>query len=431
MPTSSSKARGTIERLLTSGTAEAVVARLVPISPEESPLPPPVPEPRSWSTEASGARRKFLEEQLGLQLPHLGGEQRLEEHTALKGNIENFIGMTQVPTGIIGPLRVNGVEAKGDFYVPLATTEGALVASYNRGASVVSRAGGVASICLTESVQRSPCFRFETFGQAGLFLIWVMSNIASFHDIVRTVSSHARLEDVRPNVDGNQITLLFEYTTGDASGQNMVTLCTDAICRHIVERSPVKPLTWFVEGNLSGDKKATAISFISVRGKKVTAEAIIPRALVEEALHTTPEGMMEYWKTSIANGVQSGSIGVNGHFANGLAAIFLACGQDVACVSEASVGITRFDITSRNDLYICVTLPNLIVGTVGGGTGLPTQQECLGLMGCTGNGTARKFAEICAATVLCGELSIVAAIVAGDFAKAHAIYGRKKSGANH
>lgn len=399
--------------------------------PDAQPLPPDIPEPRNWGAEATETRREFLESRVGPSLRHLTGREVLEDHARLKGNIENFIGMTQVPTGIIGPLRINGPEAKGDFYVPLATTEGALVASYNRGAAIVSRAGGVTSVCLTEGVQRSPCFRFETFGQAGVFLIWVMENIESFHDVIRRVSSHARLEEIRPAVDGNQITLLFEYTTGDAAGQNMVTLCTDAICRYIVEHAPVKPASWFVEGNLSGDKKATALSFITVRGKKVTAEVHIPRHLVEERLHTTPERMMEYWRTSIANGVQSGSIGVNGHFANGLAAIFLACGQDVACVAEASVGITRFDITSDDELYICVSLPNLIVGTVGGGTGLPTQRECLDLLGCNGPGTARKFAEICAATVLCGEISIVGAIAAGDFAKAHAIYGRKRGGANH
>ncbi len=404
---------------------------MMPVLPEQLPLPPAVPETRSWSTEATKARQGFLERQHGLHLPHLTDGAMKEDHTVFKGNIENFIGMTQVPTGIIGPLRINGPDAKGDFYVPLATTEGALIASYNRGAAVVSRAGGVTSVCMTEAVQRSPCFRFRTFGDAGLFLLWVMRNIDSFHDIVPTVSSHAKLEDIRPNVDGNQITLVFEYTTGDAAGQNMVTLCTDAICQYIIRQAPMKPISWFIEGNLSGDKKATALSFISVRGRKVTAEARIPRRLVEEMLHATPEQMMEYWKMSMTNGVQSGSIGVNGHFANGLAAIFLACGQDVACVSEASVGITRFDITPEDDLYICVTLPNLIVGTVGGGTGLPTQRECLELLGCYGTGTARKFAEICAATILCGELSIVAAIAVGDFAKAHAIYGRKKSGANH
>jgi len=426
MPTSSRGAQRTIERLLSNGSPEELVDRLSPVPPETLPLPPEIPETRNWSTGATAARREFIGEQLGLELPWLEGRMALDDHSLLRGNIESFIGMTQVPTGVIGPLRINGADAKGDFYVPMATTEGALVASYHRGASVVSRAGGVTSICLNEGVQRSPSFSFRTFAEVGLFLIWVMENAGEFQGIISGISSHARLEDIKSNIDGNRITLVLDFSTGDAAGQNMVTICTDALCRHIVERAPVKPIAWYVEGNLSGDKKATALAFMSVRGKKVTAEATVPRELALRSLRATPEQMMDYWKTSVLNGVQSGSIGVNGHFANGLTAIFLACGQDAACVAEASVGTTRFDVTAEGDLYVCVSLPNLIVGTVGGGTSLPTQRECLEMIGCYGNGRARKLAEICAATVLCGEISIVAAIAAGDFAKAHALFGRKK-----
>jgi hydroxymethylglutaryl-CoA reductase (NADPH) len=426
MAISSKGAQSAIERLLERGSAEEIVARMGPVSVDDVPLAPEVPELRNWSVEGVAHRREHIARTVRCEIPHLAGELRLDDPTALRGNIEGFIGMTQVPTGLIGPLRVNGVDAKGDFYVPLATTEGALVASYHRGAQVASRSGGVTSICLTERVQRSPSFKFRSFGECGIFLIWVLDHRDELQRIVTDMSAHARLEEIRPNMDGNQIALVFEYTTGDAAGQNMVTICTDAICRHIVEHNPTKPIVWYVEGNLSGDKKATALSFTSVRGKKVTAECRVPRELVRTLLHTTPESIMDYWKTSVLNGVQSGSIGVNGHFANGLAALFLACGQDVACVSEASVGTTRFDLLDEGDLYICVTLPNLIVGTVGGGTWLPTQRECLGILGCVGDGTARKFAEICAATILCGELSIVASLAAGDFAKAHALFGRRR-----
>ncbi|MGE3801456.1 MAG: hydroxymethylglutaryl-CoA reductase [Candidatus Kapaibacterium sp.] len=426
MATSSDTAKRTIGRLLESGSLNQLVERIRPVMPEERPLPPPPPDPRNWSRESAEGRKAFVRNAVGDQLPYLTGSEEIDDPSELKGNIEQFIGMTQIPTGLIGPLRINGTMAHGDFYVPLATTEGALVASYHRGASLISRCGGATTVCLTEVVQRSPCFRFENFAQAGSFLIWVMTHQEEIIKIVPQHSNHAKLEEIKPNVDGNQITLLLEFSTGDAAGQNMVTICTDAICTWILETCPVSPTFWFVEGNLSGDKKATALSFLSVRGKKVTSEVLVPRELVERILRTSPEAMFNYWKTSILNGVQSGSIGVNGHFANGLAAIFLACGQDVACVAEASVGTTRFDITESGDLYACVTLPSLIVGTVGGGTRLPTQREALRILGCEGNGTARKFAEICAATVLCGELSIVGAIAAGDFAKAHALYGRRK-----
>lgn len=425
MATSSRGALRTIERLLQKGSLDDLVSSIQPVSPEDTPLGSEVPHPIRWGEQATADRRAFVEAHQGRRMPYLFGEEHVPDDGALRGNIENFIGMTLIPTGLIGPLRINGPEAKGDFYVPMATSEGALVASYNRGARVVSLAGGVTSVCTTEAVQRSPVFRFRTFAEVGVFLIWVLSNRDSFPEIVAGCSSHARLEEIRPNIDGNQLTLLLEYTTGDAAGQNMVTLCTEAICRYLVANAPVKPQRWFVEGNLSGDKKATAISFTTVRGKKVTAEAFVPKNIVEQQLNTTPDAMLEYWKVSVANGVQSGSFGVNGHFANCLAAMFLACGQDAACVAEASVGITRFDVFDGG-LYASVTMPNLIVGSVGGGTDLPTQRECLDLLGCRGEGGSRKFAEICAATVLCGELSIVGAITAGDFSKAHALFGRKK-----
>jgi hydroxymethylglutaryl-CoA reductase (NADPH) len=227
-------------------------------------------------------------------------------------------------------------------------------------------------------------------------------------------------------MEGNHVVLIFEFTTGDAAGQNMVTLCTEAFCNFILSNTPVKPQYWFIESNYSGDKKATALSFTSVRGKKVTAEAVISRKVVKEILGTTPEDIAQYWQSSSVTAVQSGGIGIQGHFANGLTALFMATGQDVACVAEAYVGITRMEVNKDGNLYVSVTLPSLTVGTVGGGTGLPTQRECLELIGCDKEGSARKFAEICGATVLAGELSIAAAIANGNFSKAHRLFGRKK-----
>jgi hydroxymethylglutaryl-CoA reductase (NADPH) len=199
-----------------------------------------------------------------------------------------------------------------------------------------------------------------------------------------------------------------------------------AICHYIIDHAPVKPLFWFIESNYSGDKKATTLSYTTVRGKKVTTEITLSEKIVNDILKTTPAAMSEYWKSSTIGAIQSGAIGAQGHYSNGLAALFLATGQDVACVSEASVGITRMEMVAGGDLYASVTLPNLIVGTVGGGTGLPTQRECLELMDCYGVGKARKYAEICGALVLAGELSIAAALSAGHFSSAHKKLGRKK-----
>lgn len=377
------------------------------------------------SKESTLARKKFLMEETDSKLEYLTNEKAFTAIESFQGNIENYIGQTTVPTGIIGPVRVLGSAAQGDFYVPLATSEGALVASYHRGVKACYLSGGATSICLIEGVQRSPVFKFKHLGELGLFLVWVMDNMSTYQKITSENSRFAELMDVRTNVEGNHLILIFEYQTGDASGQNMVTICTDAICKYIVQNCPVKPEFWFIEGNYSGDKKATAGSFSNVRGKKITTEIVISEKVVNEVLKTTPDAMAEYWRSSTIGVIQSGAIGAQGHYANGLTALFMATGQDVACVSEAATGITRMEKTAEGSLYASITLPNLIVGTIGGGTSLPTQKECLDLMGCYGAGKSRKFAEIIGAVLLAGELSIAAALSAGHFSSAHKKFGRK------
>jgi hydroxymethylglutaryl-CoA reductase (NADPH) len=370
-------------------------------------------------------RLAFLQEETGFALPRLTGKLPFDDPASLTGNIENFIGMTQVPTGIIGPLRVIGTAAKGDFYVPLATSEGALVASYHRGAKACLLAGGVTSICLVEGVQRSPVFKFENLADLGTFVIWSLFQLDKFKEITSQNSRFAKLQEMKTHIEGNHLILTFEYHTGDASGQNMVTICTNAICQYIEQNAPIKPKFWFLEGNYSGDKKATSLSFTNVRGKKVSCEVVIPEEIVHKVLKTTPLAIAEYWRTSTMGIIQSGAIGAQGHYANGLTALFMATGQDVACVAEAATGLTRMELQEDGSLYTAVTLPNLIVGTVGGGTSLPTQRECLELLDCYGEGKARKFAEICGALVLAGELSIAAALSAGHFSAAHQKFGRK------
>ncbi|MBI2265509.1 MAG: hydroxymethylglutaryl-CoA reductase [Armatimonadetes bacterium] len=426
MPVTKGLSQTIIDTIMDGKSLEEVTTRLKARSPCEEPLPHGIPREAVSTREAQEKRLEVLGNQ-GIHFEYLTGKRNIEDPSAFQGNVENYIGIAQIPVGVIGPLRVNGVYAHGDFYVPLATHEGALVASHNRGAKLLSLSGGVRVMCLTERVSRAPGFIFSDMTEAGVFITWCVSRFETFRDTAKTTTAHGLLEDMRVTLEGNHVYLIFEYSTGDAAGQNMATIATEAICREIVSESPIKPAHWFVESNMSGDKKATALSYLYVRGKKVTAEAVIPRTLFSRILHTTPEKLMEYWKMSFAGGVQSGSIGVQGHYANALAALFIACGQDAACVSEASVGITRVDITQKGELYISVSLPNLIVGTVGGGTGLPTQRECLRMLGCVGEGTARKFAEICAATVLAGEISIMGALASGDFTKAHIRYGRKRA----
>jgi hydroxymethylglutaryl-CoA reductase (NADPH) len=364
----------------------------------------------------------------------LADERTLAYSEHYENNIENFVGTVKLPVGLIGPLRVNGLFAQGDYCVPLATTEAALVASYHRGAQLLTEAGGCTSVLLAEGVSRAPAFAFAHMRDVGAFVSWALIAIDEFRAQAEATTRHGKLVDMRVTVEGNHVYLDFEYTTGDAAGQNMVTIATEAVCNYIIEHSPVKPEYHFVEANLSGDKKASARSFLSVRGKKVTAEVTLPGALVRKRLHTTPIAMERYWRMSALGGVMSGTIGVQGHYANGLAAMYIACGQDAACVSESAVGVTRFELIPNGEgeeddaLYASVTLPNLIVGTVGGGTSLPSQRACLDILGLAGAGKARALAEVCAAVALAGELSIIGALAAGDFASAHhrLARGRKK-----
>lgn len=334
-------------------------------------------------------------------------------------NIENFIGTVKLPVGIAGPLRVNGLFAEGDYHVPLATTEAALVASYNRGSQLITKAGGASVMLLNEGVTRTPCFAFFDLAQAGQFVAWVVTQYDKFRAIAESTTRHGKLTDISVNIEGNHVYLVFEYLTGDASGQNMVTISTNAVFEYILHHSPIKPEQAFLDGNLSGDKKATAQTLRSVRGKKVTAEVHIKKGLVEKYLHTTPQRMADFTRMTTVGGTLSGSIGINAHYANALAAFYIACGQDAACVAESAVGVTRIELDRNGDLYASVTLPNLMVGSVGGGTSLPSQKACLDIMGLSGSGKSQALAEVCAALCLAGELSIVGAFCAGHFSRAH------------
>ncbi len=424
MTTSQERAFGYLGELLSKHTPEQLAQLQAPKFGETSHLPrfPFITEAavdERWAATGAGESVRS-----GLGVNRAGDAAMVYDH-----NIENFVGTVSMPVGLAGPLRVNGLFAQGDFFVPLATTEAALVASYSRGAQLITAAGGASVALLAEGVTRAPGFEFDSVNKAGEFVDWVLENLDSIRAVAESTTRHGKLLDVRVTMEGNHVYLGFDYFTGDASGQNMVTVATQAAVDLIVETSPVKPRFYLVEANLSGDKKATAISFTSVRGKKVTAEATIPADLVRERLRTTPEQMVECWRMAAIGSVLSGTIGAQGHFANGLAALYIACGQDAACVAESATGVTRMEVTPDGSLYASVTLPNLMVGTVGGGTGLPSQKACLEIMGLAGEGHARALAEVAAALVLAGELSINGALVAGDFAKAHKLLARRRPGA--
>jgi hydroxymethylglutaryl-CoA reductase (NADPH) len=409
-----------IERVM-SGRSQAELQQQ--LSSKLDNLPPKVPGGSRIDPETLEQRWQLLKVSPASR-GILADTQTIEQMAYYQRNIENFIGTVKVPVGLAGPLRVNGLFAQGDYYVPLATTEAALVASYSRGTQLITAAGGCTAILINEAISRAPGFVFGNLPEAAQFVVWATSQLDEFKRHAAATTRHGQLIDLHLTLEGNHVYLNLEFLTGDASGQNMVTLATEAICRYIEASSPVRPQYFFIEANLSGDKKASAQSFLSVRGKKVSAEVILPAELVGERLHTTPEHMVNYWRMSAVGGVLSGTMGVHGHYANGLAALYIACGQDAACVAESAVGVTRFEVTERGELYAAVTLPNLVVGTVGGGTGLPSQRACLEILGLSGPDHARALAEVCAALCLAGELSIAGAICSGDFARAHQLLAR-------
>ena len=386
----------------------------------------PVP-PEGQHTETGWRKRlDFLQAHTGTRAEELGALPDHHRWESLSGHIENFVGYSTIPLGVAGPLCVAGEQAKRTVYVPLATTEGALVASYQRGMLVTSQSGGITARSVSQEVSRCPLFRFACLEDALQFVGWATQQTGHFHELIAGRSHYARLQKVEPLLEGNEVWLSFRYTTGDAAGQNMVTLCTEAICTWMVSQCPVPVAKWFLDGNLSGDKKATQSVLTRERGHRAIAECRIPAPLLSRWLNVTPPQMAQCWQGGVLGAIQSGASGALAHAANGLAALFIATGQDVACVAEAANGVLRMEAQDEDELYASVTLPNLIVGTVGGGTHFPTAQNCLHMLGCAGSGKATELAEIAAATVLAGELSLTAAIASGHFGRAHALLGRKR-----
>jgi hydroxymethylglutaryl-CoA reductase (NADPH) len=347
------------------------------------------------------------------------GQYAVENAGKFARNIENYIGTINVPLGVAGPLLVHGQDGSAHYRYPLATTEAALVASYSRGCAVISLAGGCHSRVVARGLGRTPMFEFSTLANAMTFDGWLSKQLPVLQAMTREGSAHCRLTGAAGVLEGNHVYVKLEFTTGDASGQNMVTFAAETICQWLARRSPVPPVSWFLEANLSGDKKASAQVLSSVRGQRAVSETVIPRELVVGRLHTSPERMVDYWAAGSIGSVMAGAIGAQGHYANGLAALYLACGQDVACVAESAVGITRLSLTGKGDLYACVTLPNLLLATVGGGTQLPFAKASLEILGLCGPGNSRRFGEATAGLLLAGELSIVAALCSHHFADAH------------
>ncbi|MCD9188300.1 MAG: hydroxymethylglutaryl-CoA reductase [Pyrinomonadaceae bacterium] len=376
-----------------------------------------------YTREAAEERRRFAKEQTNAELCHVG--QYSFDPAVLPGNIENFIGAAQVPIGLAGPLLVNGEYAKGEFFVPLATTEGTLVASYNRGMKLLKESGGVTVTVVDDAMQRAPVFVFRSAREAQKFSSWIKENFAEIKARAETTTSVGKLRDIQQFPASRFLYLRFNYTTGDAAGQNMVGKATKAACDWIVSVRP-EIERYQLEGSFATDKKTSWVNTLNTRGKKVIAEATIPAEKLESIMHVSVKQIFEARLTSQLGGYLAGVNNNGAHSANGITAMFIACGQDVANVAESSAAAVYAEITKTGDYYFSVTIPSLIVATYGGGTGLPTQRECLELLDCYGKDRVKKFAEIVAATVLCGELSLGTAVIADEWVSSHEKLGRNR-----
>ena len=389
------------------------------------PSAPKIPRltPDNNSQEAIELRQAFIRDELGKSIDHTAHFSQQPE--ALHGNIENPIGVAQVPIGLAGPLLIQGEHAQGSFYVPMATTEGTLVASYSRGMRLLSAAGGVKTTVIERYMQRAPVFHFKDARAARDFGEWVEEHFAAIKQVAEQTTSVGTLSHIEQYGVSRMRFLRFNYETGDAAGQNMCGKATLAACQWICEQvSSVQRYT--LSGAIDTDKKHSHLNTLHSRGARVVAEAILPNDLMQDLMKIDTRSLFNARQVSNVGGMLAGTTNNGLHAANGLAAVFIATGQDAANIAESQAGIVFVDLLDNGDLYWSITLPSVIVATYGGGTGLATQRECLELMDCYGQGKVLKLAEICVATVLAGELSLASAVLAGDWVSSHDRFGRNR-----
>ncbi|MEO0896020.1 MAG: hydroxymethylglutaryl-CoA reductase [Bacteroidota bacterium] len=378
-----------------------------------------------YSDEIIKIRQKFVEEFTGQKLDHIK-HYSFDPHIT-QGNCEAFTGVAQIPIGFAGPLQIHGEHAQGEFLVPLATTEGTLVASYNRGIKLLNACGGVKCSVVDDAMQRAPVFVMEDARAARDFVKWVREHEREIAEQAESTTSVGKLSYIDDYLASKFAYLRFNFYTGDAAGQNMVGRATFKACSWILDNYKENPFkNFYLESNLATDKKASQVNVMHTRGKRVIAECTIKRSILEQFMRVDTKTLAYHTKVANVGTILSGANNNGLHSANCITAMFIATGQDVANVAESSAGILYLELTEENDLYCSITIPSLIVATYGGGTSLATQKECLDLLGCYGKGKVKKFAEIVAGAVLAGELSLGSAISSSDWVSSHEEYGRNR-----
>src|SRR5688572_9927993 len=324
-----------------------------------------------YTREQAELRRAFAEERTGASLEHVTSYSF--DPSVLPGNVENFVGVAQVPIGLAGPLLVDGEHAKGEFYVPLATAEGTLVASYNRGMKLLREAGGVTTTILDDRMQRAPAFVFDDARDARAFGKWLDEHFDEIKEAAETTTRSGKLQDVEQYSASRILYPRLNFTTGGAGGQNMAGKATAAACSWITSNAPVEIVNFYLESNFATDKKSSQVNMLHTRGKRVVAEATLPAALVEEQMHASTKRLFRARQVSTLGGFMSGVNNNGAHSANGITALFIATGQEVANVAVSSAAFAFAELLDNGDYYYSITIPSLIVATYGGGTALATQ----------------------------------------------------------
>ncbi len=376
--------------------------------------------------DAIRVRREFIGQETGAKLENIGIFS-IDVERVTKRNCENMIGTVQVPVGVAGPIRINGGHAQGDYWLPLATTEGALVASVNRGCSAITKAGGADVRILHDGMTRAPVFATESVTHAVRVCEWVTVNHEELKAAAESTTSHGKLSGIVTFVAGTSVYVRLEFDTKDAMGMNMVTIASAKVADLVAQGTGARLIA--LSGNMCTDKKPAAINGIMGRGRSVVAGVALSHELIEKVFKTDAASLHEVnYRKNLVGSARAGAMGFNAHAANVVAALFIACGQDAAHAIDGSTCITTVDLT-KTGIYVAVTLPSLPVGTVGGGTSVETQQECLNILGVAGSGTppgtnAKKLGEIIGCAVLAGELSLLGALAAQHLARAHQQLGR-------
>lgn len=379
--------------------------------------------PRGYTEEALQRRRHWLHEKTQFNLDALA----YDTQENYKGLIENHVANLTLPVAIAGPLNIDGSYAKGEYFVPLCTLEGTLVMSMTRGLYLTTLAGGISTQHIKQELSRSPIFIFKSITETKDFVAWIKTHLADIQQAAQTTTQHGKLLRIEPYIVHNRVILDFIYHTAEAAGQNMVTIATDAALRFINEKLNLaaQGVKSFIECNFNCDKNPASKTLIAGRGHKVTASVAIPNKYLKRVLRIEANELVQHSNEKSIGSQLAGVLGQNMHLANGLAAIYLATGQDVACVAENAIGIVSYETLDQGETLIAqLTMPSITVGTVGGGTRLKAQRQHLNLLGCSGPNSSRKFAEIICASALALELSLAGAVGSHEFAKAHSQYGR-------